>query len=217
MHLLKSAENLYLEDVKHHRLGATAPRKLKCHSHQSWRWETKSDTARGSTIIMLSRRINKHLILCRIVPIMSLLLCYTSCAAFQTQSNQVRHSVQRAALSACCSSSTRAVLAILRKRTVRFHSKHPLRYQQPTAAFSTKLPCVAEPDVIAESGLSKWAFLPRKKDGTSNKSNLIENVLVCGDGDLSFSADIASELESLNITLFATVLEDEATHNQGEI
>ena len=44
---------------------------------------------------------------------------------------------------------------------------------------------------------------------------MIQNILVCGDGDLSFSADIAAELDSLGIQLFATVLEDEETHNKG--
>eukprot|EP00956_Cyclotella_meneghiniana_P023456 scaffold45691_cov74-Cyclotella_meneghiniana.AAC.5 len=43
---------------------------------------------------------------------------------------------------------------------------------------------------------------------------MIQNILVCGDGDLSFSADIAAELDSLGIQLFATVLEDEETHNK---
>jgi hypothetical protein len=161
---------------------------------------------------MVSRETNKHLILyIQMIPVMSLLL-YT-CAAFPTQSNPVRLAVQRTARSTYCSFSTHA---ILRRRTYRFHGSCSHRSRQQTVAFSTKLSCTEEQDINAKTRASKWAFLPRKKeDGTSNESKLIENILVCGDGDLSFSADIASELESLNITLFATVLEDEMTHNQG--
>ncbi len=45
---------------------------------------------------------------------------------------------------------------------------------------------------------------------------MIENILVCGDGDLSFSAGISSELDMLGIKLYATVLEDEETHSKGK-
>jgi hypothetical protein len=45
---------------------------------------------------------------------------------------------------------------------------------------------------------------------------LIKNILVCGDGDLSFSAEIAPELNEIGVELFATVLEEEDVHNQGE-
>jgi hypothetical protein len=45
----------------------------------------------------------------------------------------------------------------------------------------------------------------------------IRNILVCGDGDLSYSAGIASELESRDVRLVATVLEDEDVHNRGEL
>ena len=44
---------------------------------------------------------------------------------------------------------------------------------------------------------------------------MIHNILVCGDGYLSYSAKIAYELDNLGIELFATVLEDENTHNHG--
>ena len=40
----------------------------------------------------------------------------------------------------------------------------------------------------------------------------ISNLLMCGDGDLSFSAEIAEPLSQCNIQLVATVLEDEKTH-----
>lgn len=43
-------------------------------------------------------------------------------------------------------------------------------------------------------------------------SDPISNLLVCGDGDLSFSADIANVLNKLNINLIATVLEEQNIH-----
>lgn len=67
----------------------------------------------------------------------------------------------------------------------------------------------------------KWSFalahnLEEAKDQTTvEKDDTIRNILVCGDGDLSYSADIASELDTFGIELYATVLEDEATHNKG--
>jgi len=69
-----------------------------------------------------------------------------------------------------------------------------------------------------ESIISKWKFLQQSEYDLTNRSedggsNMIENILVCGDGDLSFSAEISSELDMLGITLYATVLEDEETHN----
>lgn len=85
------------------------------------------------------------------------------------------------------------------------------QWREHTTTFSTKASSALENPQLEESSLSKWSFLPRKQDD----SKLIRNILVCGDGDLSFSADVAEELENLNIKLFATVLEDEMTHNEG--
>ena len=45
-----------------------------------------------------------------------------------------------------------------------------------------------------------------------NSSRPIKNLLVCGDGDLSFSASIAPTLNLLGVQMIATVLEDEETH-----
>ncbi len=54
------------------------------------------------------------------------------------------------------------------------------------------------------------------KDETPDEIDAtIRNILVCGDGDLSYSAEIAPELDTLGIELYATVLEDEETHNKG--
>lgn len=68
----------------------------------------------------------------------------------------------------------------------------------------------------------KWRFaLAEKEDhhhhhhGSKDDAEIISNILVCGDGDLSFSAEIASELDALGIDLYASVLEDESTHNTG--
>ncbi|KAL3769452.1 hypothetical protein ACHAWU_008861 [Discostella pseudostelligera] len=64
---------------------------------------------------------------------------------------------------------------------------------------------------------SKWKFIS-DDDNTSasprQRDSLIKNILVCGDGDLSYCAEIAPELERLGIELFATVLEEEDIHNR---
>ena len=52
--------------------------------------------------------------------------------------------------------------------------------------------------------------------GCKNQIKPISNLLVCGDGDLSYSASIANQLASLNVSLTATVLENNEKHNQGE-
>ena len=57
----------------------------------------------------------------------------------------------------------------------------------------------------------KWEFV-----ATDDSGSLIKNILVCGDGDLSYTANVAKELSNIDedIKLFATVLEDEETHNK---
>ena len=47
-----------------------------------------------------------------------------------------------------------------------------------------------------------------------DKGGKIKNLLVCGDGDLSFSASIASNLASKKIQLTATVLENKKEHEK---
>lgn len=43
----------------------------------------------------------------------------------------------------------------------------------------------------------------------------VSKVLVCGDGDLSYSAWLADQLAELGVSLTATVLETEQVHNNG--
>ena len=62
----------------------------------------------------------------------------------------------------------------------------------------------------SEEESSKWEF----HDDNNRSSNLIRNILVVGDGDLSYSSEIASELNQLSINLYATVLEAEDVHKQ---
>ena len=68
----------------------------------------------------------------------------------------------------------------------------------------------------------KWNFvladkIEEHKDEIPDENDAkIRNILVCGDGDLSYSAEIAPELDTLGIELYATVLEDESTHNTGK-
>lgn len=51
-------------------------------------------------------------------------------------------------------------------------------------------------------------------DGISSSENENNSSwLVCGDGDLSFSASIASDLADRGVSLVATVLEDQKTHH----
>ena len=56
-------------------------------------------------------------------------------------------------------------------------------------------------------------------DYEKEKPTTIQNLLICGDGDLSFSSYVTSELSELSldhIGVTATVLEDEATHREGK-
>lgn len=48
-------------------------------------------------------------------------------------------------------------------------------------------------------------------------SHRYHHVLVCGDGDLSYSASIAKELADKDIRLTATVLESESEHISGKL
>jgi len=70
----------------------------------------------------------------------------------------------------------------------------------------TFLASVQEPlDFVSTFESSASWFLRHEK---------ISNILVCGDGDLSYSASIATHCSNLGISLTASVLEDEATHNR---
>ena len=52
------------------------------------------------------------------------------------------------------------------------------------------------------------------KDSALENGNKNKNWLVVGDGDLSYSAMIAGQLANKNISLFATVLEEESIHDR---
>lgn len=57
-----------------------------------------------------------------------------------------------------------------------------------------------------------WEYYISSTSSSSKKNPIIKNLLVCGDGDLSFSASIAKTLADLNINLIATVLEEQTIH-----
>lgn len=50
---------------------------------------------------------------------------------------------------------------------------------------------------------------------TDTNTHDASNVLVCGDGDLSYSAWLAPQLAEAGVTLTATVLETQDVHNKG--
>ena len=105
------------------------------------------------------------------------------------------------------------------------HHRHTVinrRFKQYSTSKVTSLYNSKILDEINHTDIAKkWRFaLADKEDhhhGSSEDDNaeMISNILVCGDGDLSFSAEIASELDALGIDLYASVLEDESTHNTG--
>lgn len=69
-----------------------------------------------------------------------------------------------------------------------------------------------------ESTASKWKFISNdQQEYNAINNNCIKNILVCGDGDLSYCAEIAPELQKMGVELYATVLEEEDIHNKGTI
>ena len=96
---------------------------------------------------------------------------------------------------------------------IRCHHRHNIinrRFKQYSTNIVTSLYNSKLFDEINHTDIAKkWRF------ALAEKEDLISNILVCGDGDLSFSAEIASELDALGIDLYASVLEDESTHNTG--
>jgi len=58
---------------------------------------------------------------------------------------------------------------------------------------------------------SFWKPICYTEDSISS-TNTIGNLLICGDGDLSYSASISQTLSQYDIQLTATVLEEEAVH-----
>ena len=107
---------------------------------------------------------------------------------------------------------------------IRFGHRHIHRHQRystktTTPLYSSKL--LDEASHTQIDAAKKWSFVLANNAEHLDQSlaeedaTIIRNILVCGDGDLSYSAEIASELDTLGIELYATVLEDEATHNKG--
>lgn len=96
------------------------------------------------------------------------------------------------------------------------------RWQRQRDAFSVQRSTFScDESTIA----SEWKFVSTANDHDHSTSSpdqehppntFIKNILVCGDGDLSYCASIAPELERLNIELYATVLEVEEHHNRGK-
>lgn len=60
---------------------------------------------------------------------------------------------------------------------------------------------------------SSWDVVTKQTGATNHN---VDSWLVCGDGDLSYSAQISSLMNDEGVSLTATVLEDEETHNLGE-
>ncbi|KAL7528383.1 hypothetical protein ACHAWF_002543 [Thalassiosira exigua] len=67
----------------------------------------------------------------------------------------------------------------------------------------------------ADGTRARWEFAAAYDDGDDERRS-IRTLLVCGDGDLSHSAEISSELERGGIRMIATVLEEEDVHGRGE-
>ena len=86
--------------------------------------------------------------------------------------------------------------------------------------YTTKVPTSDSATVASK----KWEFTGTSTESSSDQqqrqryaenNNFIQNILVCGDGDLSYSAEIANQLSDMGIELYATVLEVEDVHNEG--
>ncbi len=78
------------------------------------------------------------------------------------------------------------------------------RHQQSIPSSTTKASVLFSSSSSIHAEQENW-----KNQGSQS---YIANMLVCGDGDLSFSAAIANSLSQCNVKLIATVLEDEPTH-----
>ena len=82
----------------------------------------------------------------------------------------------------------------------------------------THIHCFSVKNDIIEP-VQSWTPLPFPHPSLTDQSwtfvendKRIRNILVCGDGDLSYSAAIAPQLKKLGISLTATVWEDQSTH-----
>ena len=99
------------------------------------------------------------------------------------------------------------------------HHQHSRRQQQHIISSPTFSRHYASTFSTSSDDVSKWEFISSSPDDDQQQqqqqvtNNLIRNILVVGDGDLSYSAEISPELQQAGINLYATVLEDESTHN----
>lgn len=125
-----------------------------------------------------------------------------------------------------CNSLTNWRSVVHHASNIRCHHRHNIinrRFKQYSTSKVIPLYNSKILDEINHTDIAKkWRFaLAEKEDhhhhGREDDAEIeiISNILVCGDGDLSFSAEIASELDALGIDLYASVLEDESTHNTG--
>ena len=103
------------------------------------------------------------------------------------------------------------VIATLAIGALSFTPSSPIeRFSRSTAttiissSLSSTIPSSSVP--AKENDDSIWKFV--------DSNEKIKNMLVCGDGDLSFSASIAQTVHNEDICLTATVLEDQEAHGK---
>ncbi len=88
-----------------------------------------------------------------------------------------------------------------RSNLLRLHRKSRLTELSSRSEFKSKI-----------FSTTSETFIDKENWKNQASENFISNILVCGDGDLSFSAEIAASLNECSVKLIATVLEDEKTH-----
>ena len=108
--------------------------------------------------------------------------------------------------------------ATIHRRTCRDSSRRRACFSAGVASAAELDPSSYESDTSSAyeraSAADRWSPIQNDEldDDDPSKKATIRNLLVVGDGDLSFSASVSPELASLGVDLLASVLEDEETH-----